>query len=1375
MLLLKLLLLLIGVCTAKGLDADEDEQPFHNYHVFANSHQNRGFARILTTIEKMSSIWFTTRVYINNRRLVDYFQTNLSEPLEPLLWYRSKNLTETLLFFGITSVKKLPYTQCYYHVSNAYFFNDGFRNVSSRITLEGNSKRFFIVHTSMYVTTREKSSKLCTPFFTFPRCFNISQPLVYDTATVLVLRAEFERHCPLDKYTTYTWTLHDSTEDVLLDFLGGTLVPEIKIGKYKLNIHQQSKYTRCVLLRLNVRIIGRSMPLVARCYLALAAQRLIASIRGGAFRHVFLGKTIKVSGLPSRDLSLSPFANQHLIYNWSCECHHRQIIRTCKEDMGTNMTFKIPAYSQPHGQDCYVSLMVQSTFDPVRAGVAKQIIKFTRSRRTVHVNILCETNCAGNKYSADQIVHLKAKCVRCHGMKVFNWTWRFEEEIIAENTNRLIYEIPYTVNRQVNIRVDIQAKKWDSDDGKWLYYHGRTWVILERNQGPIDSICQIEPQSGTALETTFDFKCQAGQTRFRPMQYCISVRGLLIEDCKKDENFKMRLPATKNLNVKACDPYNVCQNVKVDVNVEPFPYESSESSFDSAIKLIRRWLEYADWQRAFLIIYQLVREFDTKERLLQITDAMSVYLPQAAFQVAHVARIAREITVTVAPFNDMEAMLVARLLGIVAHALELIIANNELDSLMEEYYNVMVDDLLDIVDYFYHEWEFIPDAQCHAEAQSCLNIDIYGNRHEQMHLLHPHHLEIVNNWMHAHWKLSSCAFLLGMGTAQRLKPGEGFVVMQRNTFTMQMEAFDIEEKTSLHLTSKNLMHEVLLSEEFINDVRERLNTTEILISMRSANQSQFWWYPEQESQTQVLVVNIYSSRKIWERTWKLNVPIRFISKFRIDEQNTENTTDSNFTRKARQAGFDEPEPVAENVVNDNVHNSEEIRMYHADVLGHAILGITFTHVDIDYQVLLRSTYVPKLEDMDQKDATCLISSSKNTSSVLLFRNLCNESRRVYIYLRAANRKEPWDEYQTGGATFTFSTEIRFCRLWAFTRPEPDWQNTACIPEMNKSVTDGIQCECDYVSAFDADASPIIVTTMKPKCHLEQPKVERNYQMIGFYIFITAVAILYLYINMQSAMEHDKRLYVEQRRTGKPCRRGDIIVKFTFGGRYNAGTSANLIFSFISARGTFDFVVYQNPLIHHFDRNTTITFRLQRELVQLPARLALGHDNTGIYPHYYCRNVVVHDMLTGHTQNFRFMCWLRGTPTDNNYMRARLLIRDKQTPKDAFSWKLRFAMSMENYMGNWYLFQPIIGPWRYGIGQRSLTRWERSCIFICKMFITLSVVVIYFGKSVSIDCDPNRKKYNDVDMVIGLCFVCFFISSAVQVVLELLLRFITYSD
>ncbi|KRK05744.1 uncharacterized protein Dyak_GE27953 [Drosophila yakuba] len=754
------------------------------------------------------------------------------------------------------------------------------------------------------------------------------------------------------------------------------------------------------------------------CYLALASQRLFASIRGGNYRIVFRGKSISVSAGPSRDLSLTRASSQHLGYKWSCTSNQKQNTKICHQSMGTCNRVIIPAYSQPNNQTLRVMLLIRSTFDPLRTATTKQTIVFSSSRHLINVNIACVSNCNGNKYTIQMPIHLKGQCLRCRNKKITKWIWRVESLPVEGASKRLIFDVKETKKRLLGIHLNVEAV--NRYNPKFTYY-GTSWVFLEKNMGPADTTCTISPRVGNAHETQFLLHCNQSQARFKPLQYCIGVENFLIDECKTDEDIQVRLPPTEHIIVMICDHFSVCDDVTITVEVRRLEMDGSENTVKSALSQARHWLEYADWQKSFLLLYQVAKLIKSKGRLLNFIDTLYVYQPQTTVQLAHLVRLTKRVVLSLEPLDDMEVNVVARMLQLISSTFKLIINSNELNTLMDSYYETMVNELCDILNKFNSEWEYIPKSQCRAESESCLNIDNFRNRLEQMSTLRPQGLEHINNWLHAHWKLSSCLFYMGMGTARRLHPEEGPKLIERSTFTMRLESFDLDQDRNIEFESADSMHTLVFTDKLLEELKRRLRTDEVLISIRSHKQSQYWWYPEQESHTQVLVVNAYTINNIWKKSEEIAEPFQYISKLKMNFSAGDPVNEEPSAQISKRGiDFDDPEEDIENVIHDFVYTPLEVRMYRTELYGHSVLGVTFTQADIDYCVLIRMTNIPKLIDMEKESSTCLVKAGVLQPTTLLLRNRCEKSRPVYIYLRAANLSEPWDNFYNSGPYFAFT-------------------------------------------------------------------------------------------------------------------------------------------------------------------------------------------------------------------------------------------------------------------------------------------------------------------------------------------------------------------
>ncbi|XP_033245340.1 uncharacterized protein LOC108164998 [Drosophila miranda] len=1360
MLMQQLIFLISCLCTVVVANSTNE----FNVHVFINRYNAYGRANIITTLDSLPEAWFTTRVTMKVRILVDFFQTNVSEHQGAFAWYRTANLRETLDFYDVKIEKDLPYVKGHFHVSRVNFFQSGHFLINAIITTEGLYDNAVTAKT--YTIVKLMQGNACEPKFDIPSCFDSNRPQYYETSKEIVLRANFSRFCPMDTFIQYHWTLHDSTDAKLLEFLGATLRPEIKLSRHRLSVRQQSHLSRIVLVRLNAKIVGRRIPLVARCYLSLASQRLFPVIRGGNYRRVFRGKTISISGSLSKDLSLAREGPQHLEYKWSCTAKMKQHKNVCKKDMGTRDRIIIPPYSQPNNQTLHVVLLIRSAFDPIRTASSRQKLDFALSPHLINLEVACVRNCEENKYYPGKPIHLRGKCEGVGNKNITKWEWLVDGLPVEGHANRLIYTEKDLKKQNVSIHLNVEAAHLYNPS---YNYYGEDWIFLEKNIGPTDTKCTIVPRDGYAFETLFMIQCQRSQARFMPLRYCVEVGRVLIIDWQSNREMVVRLIPTSKVFVKICDKLDVCENVELKVWVQtiPIPEKESEVIADHLAR-VRHWLEYADWQKAYPMLSLISKVIKTKEMLVVFTDTLAAHVPQSTVELTQLVRLTKNVVVTIQPLDDMKALILARMFHRITSTYKLIVESNDL-TLLDEYYEQMTSDMCDMLDIINAEWEYIPKAHCLTESESCININNFGKRLEQLSSLRPL-LEHVDNWMYAYWKLSNCLIYMGMETARRLHPHEGPRLIKKDSFTIHMESFDLDYQRSLQFESADSMHTLSFSWTLLRELRRRLRHNEVLISVRSHKISQYWWYPKKRSRTQELVVNAFTTSSMFLPSAPLLEPLKFFARL----QSTPKIDIAE--RDRRTALFGGPEEEAYAVIHDNVYTPFEVRMYRTEIYAKSVLKVTFIRAQIDYDVLIRMTNVPKLEDMDVAGATCRVKYGIEQRTNFLLRNRCDEARSAFIYLRAANPSESWDNYDQNGAYFSFATEIHICRAWNSSGTEHSWQKISCMPEMIKSTNSGVHCSCNVIGDFDVDAMPIITVPVNIKCHLDRPSARRHYDMLIVYVLITVLTVIYIIHHMKKIRHWDRQLCVADYYTRALYYRGDIVLRLTFGGRLNAGSSGNIIVSLKSSQGTVQMIVYQDPICKSFLRNSTVSFRIQRELVQVPAEIAIGHDDSGIYPHFFCRTVVLTDMHTGQTQTFLIHKWLRGAPNTSRYISAPVFYFAKTTEKEVYPWRARFAHILEISMGGWYLFQPIIGPWRIGTHCSSFCRWERSCIFIVKIFVTICIVVQYFGPSyVALSCDPSPKKYHDLSSVFWVALICFITTALVQAAMEKTILLIGYYD
>nr|ADF80164.1 polycistin-related protein Y [Drosophila pseudoobscura] len=1238
MLMQQLVFLISCLCTVVVANAKNEL----NVHVFINRYNAYGRANIITTLDSMPETWFTTRVTMKVRILVDYFQTNVTEHQGTLFWYRTANLSETLDFYDVKIEKDLPYVKGHFHVSRANFFSSGHFLITAIITTEGLYDN--AVTATTYTIVKLMQGNACEPKFDIPSCFDSNRPQYYETSKEIVLRANFSRFCPMDTFIQYHWTLHDSTD---------------------------------------------------------ARDRII-----------------------------------------------------------------IPPYSQPNNQTLHVVLLIRSAFDPIRTARSKQKLDFALSPHLINLEVACVRNCEENKYYPGKPIHLMGKCEGVGNKNITKWEWLVDNLPVEGHANRLIYTERDMNKQNVSIHLNVEAAHLYNPS---YNYYGEDWIFLEKNIGPTDTKCTIVPRDGYAFETLFLVQCQRSRARFMPLRYCVEVSRVLIIDWQSTREMVVRLLPTNKVYVKICDKFDVCENVELKVRVQAIPIPEKEPEIiTDHLARVRHWLEYADWQKAYPLLSLISKAIKTKEMLVIFTDTLAAHVPQSTVELTQLVRLTKNVVVTIQPLDDMKALILARMFHRITSTYKLIVESNDL-TLLDEYYEQMTSDMCDMLDIINAEWEYIPKAHCLTESESCININNFGKRLEQLSSLRPL-LEHVDNWMYAYWKLSNCLIYMGMETARRLHPHEGPRLIKKDSFTIHMESFDLDYQRSLRFESADSMHTLSFSRTLLRELRRRLRHNEVLISVRSHKISQYWWYPKKRSRTQELVVNAFTTTSMFLPSAPLLEPLKFFARL-------ENTPKIDSAERDRRSElFGGPEEEAYAVIHDNVYTPFEVRMYRTEIYAKSVLKVTFIRAQIDYDVLIRMTNVPKLEDMDVNGATCRVKYGIEQRTNFLLRNRCGEARSAFIFLRASNPSEPWDTFDQNGAYFSFATEIHICRAWNSSGTEHSWQKISCMPDMIKSTNSGVHCSCNVIGDFDVDAMPVITVPVNIKCHLDRPVARRHYDMLIVYVLMTVLTVIYIIHHMKTIRHWDRQLCVVDYYTRELYYRGDIVLRLTFGGRLNAGSSGNIIVSLKSSQGTVQMIVYQDPICKSFLRNSTVSFRIQRELVQVPAEIAIGHDDSGIYPHFFCRTVVLTDMHTGQTQTFLIHKWLRGAPNTSRYISAPVFYFAKTTEKEVYPWRGRFAHILEICMGGWYLFQPIIGPWRIGTHCSSFCRWERSCIFIVKIFVTICIVVQYFGPSyVALSCDPSPKKYHDLSSVFWVALICFITTAFLQAAMEKTILLIGYYD
>ncbi|EDW37000.1 GL25752 [Drosophila persimilis] len=189
---------------------------------------------------------------------------------------------------------------------------------------------------------------------------------------------------------------------------------------------------------------------------------------------------------------------------------------------------------------------------------------------------------------------------------------------------------------------------------------------------------------------------------------------------------------------------------------------------------------------------------------------------------------------------------------------------------------------------------------------------------------------------------------------------------------------------------------------------------------------------------------------------------------------------------------------------------------------------------------------------------------------------------------------------------------------------------------------------------------------------------------------------------------------------------NMIVVVRTGAQEFAGTTSNIKFYFKSMSGKqSSYVITQDPQKPLLLRHSVNKISLPGGNVEIPSHLAFGIERNGRYPSWYCRSVSVVDLENDKEQLFIVERWIVEGYTP--FIHSPYFT-NSENARPVQSWTRRFRNSFEQRFLNWFLISPMTGPWLSRNTLYSMTRLERSCVWMCNVSLTILLVSLYFGPS-----------------------------------------------
>ncbi|XP_064548477.1 uncharacterized protein LOC135435300 isoform X2 [Drosophila montana] len=456
--------------------------------------------------------------------------------------------------------------------------------------------------------------------------------------------------------------------------------------------------------------------------------------------------------------------------------------------------------------------------------------------------------------------------------------------------------------------------------------------------------------------------------------------------------------------------------------------------------------------------------------------------------------------------------------------------------------------------------------------------------------------------------------------------------------------------------------------------RQMLGTNDLLIHAWCFQSDIFWWAPGSFlPTTAILAVDILGR----------NAPYNFKSKssllYQLGLRNVKGYTVFLYEQ------------------SDVIHNNMII--YRLKLDGQVNMLVHFVNTSASLRVVISMNVEPTL--LNLHDKSCIVSKDCHSRTIIL-KNRCTEEGIAYIAVYKAN------SFDTAPAHYTFRLSAQECSVWDISNKYPNWMKHGCYPQNLAQGPPYSLCNVEHLSVFSAKRYEIKPFPIK-KIHsyAYHPALSLNCVLFSCLLALSAVSLLILGMLRLRHTKKNLIRVIKLKRDEMPPRTENIIVHLRTGGYIIGSTTANIKLVFTSTLGRYKVVIYQNPINPHLQLNTSCMIRLSDEKVQLPCRLTISHDVSGRYPSWYCRSVQVDDLRHDLSYTFPIHSWIR---------RAQ---------------KIRVSCLPTEKLANINrLHQPILGPWRFT--DESCNIYERTCIWLCKTILTITMVFCYYRNTTFIN-------------------------------------------
>ncbi|XP_043651744.1 uncharacterized protein LOC122619093 [Drosophila teissieri] len=1346
-------------------------------HLFMNPNPVYGKKyAIFTTMPSLGNTNFVLNLTVDtNDYLIDEVNTTVS--FRYGAWSYTHDLRKLLRHWGIRS-KRVSYNSCHFHRSSARFYNTKHKYIMAKVSPSKDRRKLLTQIVRFKITVHRPPKVACLPALELEFCKSPETPVHFSPMGHLEFFATISDECSTVEYDHIEWQFCDITEKKIIARLEGATGLVVKLLPYKVHLLHYPERSRLFLLR--GKVVMNGITTVARCYMRYRPPPIEPLIKGNERRLVDVRKPIFMDGSSSKDRLTKKESIKSKRFLWSCRSSDDPSNEYCQKDMSESPKLRLPPYALEVGAVYDFSLTVTSRSDPRNRKTTSQKVKGI-AKTSFTPQILCRRNCNLGVYAPMDSVHLIPKCDDCPGHgKRYEW-WLLDPGSPPYLESSYKYLILHTIEPlvQIRLRVWVRGNRWAD-----------AFYTLRRNNGPQNGSCTVSPGLGIESLSMFEINCPGYESPFRPITFRYMVSYAVVASNVPYSRIVIPLPATEILIISVCDAIDMCVEKTLRVKVLAID-KGILSGIDEIMEHVPHLLHHGHWNSAYIRAIAATTFLDRSIDGFELYSYLQGIFASTGSQLEQITSVAAHMLIQLHPIDFRGAIVMAELFQIMGDTfLEIALEHEWLHR--EGYFSLSAMHMF-FMSLLGQKTQSHSNAMCSLHNPACMNLQRIDLVKPFVIKFDPLILERINSWLMSTWFLYRCIFFLGVIATQRHHPYDDALTIYQSGIAYQINVTEVtHHAVDIKLKTIDHIHLIKISTKLLFELKHRLNHSSILLQIISQQNFHniYWWYPDPlPSKTSVLIVHAYSPVKFFRNAQEFQLSNPLVYKTNITQFN-----DQSFNQY---------------MTNNSIQNSTEVHIYSLMLNHKAMLAVRIVNCSELMYVKMRLHRWPTLGQIRQQ--ACRITPDMKGKRIWMA-NSC-ERCPAYVAIHKpgeirykndedtlksrgkpkgnkthrapdVRKNSEYVDYENEEAVpeevdylnYSILLEIYQCNIWMNRSLDPGWSEEFCTTTFEHSRGSSVQCTCYTLGVLSSRIFPISTELFVE--HIPVPIFSFNMTLLVFFVLLCLLLIFkwLLHLNIISAYLRDPEFLQCDMSVAKsdPSFRGgpEILIVIVTGGQEFAGTTSNIKFYLKSPhRQQTSYQITQDPGHPLLVRNSTIKITVPRGQIYIPTRLALRLVPNGRYPSWYCRSIIVVDLKFKVQQLFLVESWIERR-SHMQFMRSKYFTFGSYRKSPKYTWCKRFRSRMEQLYVSWYLINAITGPSQSKAGGIIMSRFERTCVWICKTAITVVVVALYFGKhtteSIQEETRENISNGLQVNLVAVLGFYAFVIGLLVHLLFEVII-------